>query len=82
MLIKNRYLNDSNKQERIIFIFVLSLRIVKVINMSDISFVFFTISWGATIGLYVNHTHLHETKFQKIMVIILIISLVATLITF
>ena len=46
--------------------------------MSDISFVFFAISWGATIGLYVNHTHLHETKFQKIMVIILVISLVAT----
>ena len=45
------------------------------------AFVFFAISWGATIGLYVNHTHLHETKFQKIMVIILVISLVATLIT-
>ena len=50
--------------------------------MSDISFVFFAISWGATIGLYINHIHLHETRFQKLMITILIISLTASLVTF
>tara|TARA_B100001059_G_scaffold217595_1_gene236976 strand:- start:536 stop:688 length:153 start_codon:yes stop_codon:yes gene_type:complete len=50
--------------------------------MSDISFVFFAISWGAVIGLYINYTNLHEDKFKKIMIVLLIVSIVATIGTF
>ena len=50
--------------------------------MSDISFVFFAISWGAVIGLYINYTNLYEDKFKKLMIGLLIFSLTFTVITF
>ena len=50
--------------------------------MSDISFVFFAISWGTVIGLYINYTNLHEDKFKKLMIGLLIVSLTFTVITF
>ena len=46
------------------------------------SFVFFAISWGAVIGLYINYTNLHEDKFKKLMIGLLIFSLTFTVITF
>ena len=50
--------------------------------MSDISFVFFAIAWGAVIGISINHTNLHEDKFKKLMYILLGVSLILTIITF
>ena len=50
--------------------------------MSDVSFIFFAISWGAVIGLYINYTNLHEDKFKKLMIGLLIFSLTFTVITF
>ena len=53
-----------------------------MISMSDISFVFFAVAWGAAFGLYINHTNLHEQRFKIWMIAILIISLFGTLLTY
>jgi len=52
------------------------------VTMSDISFVFFAVAWGAAFGLYINHTNLHEKRFKIWMIAVLIISLFGTLLTY
>jgi hypothetical protein len=70
------------KDSKNYILFIKSLWIVNIDFMSDISFVFFAISWGAVIGLYINYTNLHEDKFKKLMIGLLIFSLTFTVITF
>ena len=70
------------KDSKNYILYIKSLRIVNIDFMSDISFVFFAISWGTVIGLYINYTNLHEDKFKKLMIGLLIFSLTFTVITF
>ena len=70
------------KDSKNYILFIKGLWIVNIDFMSDISFVFFAISWGTVIGLYINYTNLHEDKFKKLMIGLLIFSLTFTVITF
>lgn len=53
-----------------------------MIYVSDISFVFFAIAWGALIALFINHTNLRENEFKKWMIILLVLSIGLTIITY